>query len=196
MNYPLSCISSLPSNGPHAVPCCIAVVSVFTPSLLRQFFCTSHPLAPTPEPSPLKGPGNKPWCRRSSVLSQPPHPSSLSAVSSAVSAGSNHAVRLARQPSASNAPTQFSLVRPLPPSVFVAPSPPRTMWYARRCNTVPEKPTQTHTHANAHAQSQTHSWAPAAYKDWGLEINEGERRKKKKKGERSLNKLALEKRRK
>jgi len=43
-----------------------------------------------------------------------------------------------------------------------------------------------------HAQSQTHSWAPAAYKDWGLEINEGERRK----GERSLNKLALEKRRK
>lgn len=43
---------------------------------------------------------------------------------------------------------------------------------------------------HTHTQSQTHSWAPAAYKDWGLEINEGERRK----GERSLNKLALEKR--
>lgn len=45
---------------------------------------------------------------------------------------------------------------------------------------------------HTHTQSTTHSWAPAAYKDWGLEINEGERRK----GERSLNKLALEKRRK
>lgn len=53
-----------------------------------------------------------------------------------------------------------------------------------------KKPTQPHTHT--HMQSQTHSWAPAARKDRGLEINEGERRK----GERSLNKLALEKRRK
>ena len=52
--------------------------------------------------------------------------------------------------------------------------------------------TNTERHTRMHAQSQTHSWAPAAYKDWGLEINEGERRK----GERSLNKLALEKRRK
>lgn len=83
------------------------------------------------------------------------------------------------------------------PSLFCRSSPLCTVCYVRCGSTVPEKThtithTYTHTHVCTHTQSQTHSWAPAAHKDRGLEINEGERRK----GERSLNKLALEKRRK
>lgn len=81
------------------------------------------------------------------------------------------------------------------PSLFCRSSPLCTVRYVRCGSTVPEKTHTTahaHTRMHTHMQSQTHSWAPAARKDRGLEINEGERRK----GERSLNKLALEKRRK
>ncbi|KAJ4927516.1 hypothetical protein JOQ06_015243, partial [Pogonophryne albipinna] len=49
--------------------------------------CPSHPLVLTPGLIPLKSPGNKLWCLRSSLLSRSPHPSSQSADTSAVKAG-------------------------------------------------------------------------------------------------------------
>ena len=56
-------------------------------SSLFFLLCPSHPLVLTPELSPLKSPGNKLWCLRSSLLSRSPHPSSQSADTSAVILG-------------------------------------------------------------------------------------------------------------
>lgn len=166
-------------------------------SSLLFLLCPSHPLVLTPEQRPLKSPGNKLWCLSSSLLSRSPHPSSPSDDTSAVKVS---LLQKSRPPPLCTVQESLSDSN-VPPILSLSPFPPffaalvLCVPCAARCGcTVPEKPAQTHTHTcmSTHTQSQTHSWAPAAYKDWGLEINEGERRK----GERSLNKLALEKRRK
>lgn len=160
--------------------------------------CPSHPLVLTPGLIPLKSPGNKLWCLRSSLLSRSPHPSSQSADTSAVKAGPVQKARPLHSVLYKHVGLERSNVSPLF-SLFLLFS----LFFAARVLCVQcamltvaalcqKKHTQTHTCMHTHTQSRTHSWAPAAYKDWGLEINEGERRK----GERSLNKLALEKRRK
>ena len=206
---------SRPSNPPSLVfSRRRAVFAVFSPvspisspplSSSSSFFllCPSHPLVLTPELSPLKSPGNKLWCLDSSLLSRSPHPSSPSADTSAVKVGPIqkarplYSVQYKRVSlSHSNVFPLFSLFLffPLFFSARVLCVQCAMLTVAALCQKNPHKHThtQTYMYEHTHTQSQTHSWAPAAYKDWGLEINEGERRK----GERSLNKLALEKRRK
>jgi len=152
----------------------------------------------------LKSPGNKLWCLGSSLLSRSPHPSSQSADTSALKVGP---VQWGPAPPLYVLYTNASVLHiQMSPPLILSLSPFLSLLFcvifvcaaqvlcvqcamltvAALCQKNP------HKHTCAHIQSQTHSWGPAAYKDWGLEINEGERRK----GERSLNKLALEKRRK
>ena len=101
-DYPTFCHPSLsmPSHTPHffhllsshATESFLVSPALSTPSVLHfvhpVFFCPSLPLVLTPKLNPLKSPSNKLWCLGSSLLSRSPHPSSLSAATSAVKAGS------------------------------------------------------------------------------------------------------------